>query len=97
MDDRPRECLYDLASDGSGHWCAARMNVANCSEEFAGADGFEEVTTGACGEAVEDGFAVVVAGEHDDLRGARGCCEKSDDLDAAVVGQMDIHKNDIRI
>jgi hypothetical protein len=76
---------------------AAGVDVAYCSEEFGGPDGLEEVSAGTCGEAIENCFGVVVTGEHDDLWGADRCREKSDNLDATGVRQIDVHEDHIRI
>jgi hypothetical protein len=84
-----------FAGDVVGEGGAAGVYVADGVVEFGGFAGFEEVAVGAGFEGLEDGFVVLVDGEHDDVEVGELFFEFGDALDAGFAGEFDVHEDDV--
>ena len=65
---RSLEVGDDFSCDAGGHGRAAFMHFFDGGDEFGAAGALQEIAAGSGAEAVEDGVAVVVGGEHEHLQ-----------------------------
>ena len=71
------------------------MDISDRLEQFRCADRFEKISACACAQAVKDGVAVVVAGQHDHMRWSWHGCEGFDDFNPAGVGEVHVHQDHV--
>ena len=71
------------------------MHFFDGSDEFGAAGALQKIAAGSGAEAVEDGVAVVVGGEHEHLQGGKLRLELRDAFDAALTWQIDVYEQHI--
>lgn len=90
------EGLEDFPGDVAGHGGFAAVEFLDGFEEAGGRGSLDEVAHCPRAEGLENKAALLVHGEHHDLKVWAGGLEARGGINAAHSRQMDIHENDIR-
>lgn len=88
--------LHHQAGDVAVHGGAAVLHLFDGFQDFCGGSPLEEVAVGAVLEGLENVFAVVVNGQHDDFEVGQPVLHAGYTFDAGHFRELDIHEHDIR-
>src|ERR1035438_7452437 len=72
------------------------MDIGNRLKDFGLRRSLQQIAAGSGQQGVEYLVAVLIDGQHQDLRGGDEGFELADTLDAVHLRQIDVHQDDIR-
>ena len=90
-----RQALDEFAGDDGVDHGAVRVDRPDGPDKVLGRDVLQHVPDGAGLDGLEDGFLIVVDGQHEHLRLRAGLFDLLGGVDPAAVRQFHVHQDDI--
>lgn len=91
------EILDHFSCDMGGHWRSALVRFLDRLEEFVRGGPLDDVTTCPIGERLENQIHILIHREHQELAPWQLRLKPAHTFDAAHLGQVNIHQDDIRL